>query len=98
MKKIFYTIAVAAMIVSCSGSKKGAWSEDDKKKANDEMKKIGTSLDMLGEKKQVFIDCYLEKIEDNYDNFDAANKDEKGCAKHASTCMQEIISSGLSPQ
>lgn len=91
MKYIFYSIAVSAMLVSCSGSKKGAWSDDDKKKANDEMKKVESSLDILGDKKQQFIDCYLDKIEDNYDNFDAANKDEKGCSKLATDCMKEAM-------
>ena len=46
MKYIFYSIAVTAMLVSCSGSKKGAWSDEDKKKADDEMQKVGSSLDM----------------------------------------------------
>ena len=91
MKYIFYSIAVTAMLVSCSGSKKGAWSDEDKKKADDEMQKVGSSLDILGDKKEVFIDCYLEKIEDNYDKCDAANTDEKGCAKLASDCMKEAI-------
>lgn len=91
MKKLILFVATAALIVSCNSSKKGAWSDEDKKKANDEMKKVGSSLDMLGDKKQVFIDCYLEKIEDNYDNFEAANKDQKGCEKQATSCMQEVI-------
>ncbi|MFM7682156.1 MAG: hypothetical protein ACKO7P_05350 [Bacteroidota bacterium] len=91
MKYFFYSIALSAMLVSCSGSKKGAWSDDDKKKANDEIKKVESSLDILGDKKQKFIDCYLEKVEDNYDNFDAANIDEKGCEKLAIDCMKEAM-------
>ncbi len=91
MKKIVMMVAAVAFLVACNGSKKGAWSEEDKQKAKDEVKKVEASLDVLGDKKQDYIDCYLEKIEDNYDNFDAANKDQKGCEKYAMDCVQDIF-------
>jgi len=90
MKKIITLVASLAFLVACNGSKKGAWSDEDKKKANDEIKKVESSLDVLGDKKQVYIDCYLDKIEDGYENFDAANKDQKGCEKFAMDCVKEI--------
>lgn len=91
MKYIFYSIAVSAMLVSCSGSKKGAWSDEDKKKLNGEVKLFEFVFEKYGDKKQVIIDCILEKIEDNYDNFDAANKDEKGSSKLIDDCVKEAM-------
>jgi hypothetical protein len=90
MKKVLMMVAAVAFLVACNGSKKGAWSDEDKQKAKDEVKKVEASLDVLGDKKQAYIDCYLDKIEDNYDNFDAANKDQKGCEKHAMDCVKDI--------
>lgn len=91
MKYVFFSFTLTVMLASCSGSKKGAWSDDDKKKANDEMKFVEFALEKFGDKKQVIIDCFLEKVEDNYDNFDAANKDDKGCAKLATDCVKEAM-------
>ncbi|NCA22962.1 MAG: hypothetical protein EBS86_17780 [Crocinitomicaceae bacterium] len=91
MKKIFLMVSAVVLLAACNGSKKGAWSEDDKKLANEEIKKAGSSLDALGDKKDAYVDCYLEKLEDNYENFDAANSDQKGCEKHAMDCATEII-------
>ena len=83
-------VASIAFLVACNGSKKGAWSDDDKKRANEEIKKVESKLDILGDKKQGYIDCYLDKLENNYENFDAANKDAKGCEKHAMDCLNDI--------
>ncbi len=91
MKKVFLAVAAIAFLASCNSSKKGAWSQEDKDKANAEIKKVESSLDALGDKKQQYIDCYLGKIEDNYNNFDEANKDQKGCEKLAMDCANEVI-------
>ena len=45
---------------------------------------------MLGDQTDAYLDCYLEKIENNYDNFDAANSDEPGCTELAQECMSEL--------
>jgi len=91
MKKVFIAVAAIALLASCDSSKKGAWSKEEKDKASAEMKKIESSLDALGDKKQQYIDCYLGKIEDNYNNFDEANKDQKGCEKLAMECANDVI-------
>jgi len=83
-------IASVAFLVACNGSKKGAWSDEDKKRADDEVKKVESSLDVLGDKKEAYINCYLDKLENNYKSFDDANKDQKGCEKHALDCIQDI--------
>ncbi len=92
MKKFLIVFSAAMLLFACGEkSKKGAWTEKDKEKANSEIKKVEKDLDLLGDKKQAYIDCYLEKIENSYDNFLAADSDEKGCEKLAIECGEEIF-------
>ncbi|HYG52105.1 MAG TPA: hypothetical protein VD905_14435 [Flavobacteriales bacterium] len=92
MKKLFFISLSVLVLASCGGgSKKGAWSEADKKKADEEIKKADADLAAFGDKKDAFVKCYLDKIEDNFDNFDQANKDLEGCKKYATECAQEVM-------
>lgn len=79
------------VLVACNQSKKGDWNDEDKQKAKDEMAKVESQLSVLGDKKDVFINCYLEKVEDNYTNFEEANKDQPGCTKLATECAGELF-------
>lgn len=72
-------------------SAKGKWSEDDLKKAMAAIKETEDELESLGEYKQEYIDCYLSKIESNYDSFDDANLDYDGCFEIASECAESIL-------
>lgn len=80
-------------LISCNGSKKGAWTEDDKKKANIYIEQTEGSLEFLGNSKQRFMDCYLEKVENTYDNFDEANSDSEGTDSLTASCFAEILMS-----
>lgn len=95
MKNTFKLLLVSLILVGMTacggGSKKGAWSDADKDKAKEELKKIDDDLSILGDKKDAFIECYLKKVEENYDSFDAANKDEAGCSKLAEKCVGETM-------
>jgi protein involved in sex pheromone biosynthesis len=90
MKKIILLTAVVLILISC-GSKKGSWTEEDKKKASDYIKKSEGSLEFLGTSKQQFIDCYLEKVEKKYDNFDASTADSKGTDSLTASCFVEML-------
>jgi hypothetical protein len=90
MKKIILFTAVALILFSC-GSKKGSWTEEDKKKASDYIKKSEGSLEFLGTSKQEFIDCYLGKVEKKYDNFDESIADSKGTDSLTASCFVEIL-------
>jgi hypothetical protein len=92
MKKIILIAAVFCTTISC-GSKKGAWSEEDKTKARNYIKQSEGSLDFLGNKKEQFVQCYLEKVENTYENFDDANADTKGCDNLTANCLGEILMS-----
>jgi hypothetical protein len=90
MKKIILLTAVVLILISC-GSKKGSWTEEDKKKASDYIKKSEGSLEFLGTSKEEFIDCYLEKVEKKYDNFDESTADSKGTDSLTASCFVEIL-------
>lgn len=68
------------------------WSDEDIERAEAEIEKVRESLEpMLGDNTDTYIDCYLEKIMMNYDNFDDANADFKGCEALAQECMQDLL-------
>lgn len=96
MKKMFpaalVIIALIGMTACGPKSVKGKWTDDDKQRFNDEIKKVEAQLESLGEHKKAFIDCYFEKIEKNYDNFDQANTDKPGCEKLSMDCAKDIMS------
>lgn len=95
MKKTFIVLASLSLIVltSCGGSSKGNWTDEDKEKARSEMNSERAQMDALigKEKTDAFIDCAVEKVEENYDNFDAADSDREGIEKIAEDCMKEIM-------
>jgi hypothetical protein len=55
------------------------------------MDRVKGSLDVLGDKKQAYIDCYWKKVEANYENFEKANSDVSGCQKLAMDCATEAM-------
>jgi hypothetical protein len=90
MKKMIFSVLIILLLASC-GSKKGSWTDEDKKKASDHIKKSEGSLEFLGTSKQEFIDCYLEKVEKKYDNFDESTADSKGTDSLTASCFVEIL-------
>lgn len=91
MKKGIFVVLSLILLTACDISTKGSWSEEDKALAQAEVDKIDKELDYLGEHKQAFIDCYLEKAEANYSSFKEADADAPGCEKLALECSEEIM-------
>jgi hypothetical protein len=82
MKKTFVIAGCVLLLTACGQiSVKGAWSKEDKDRANAEIKKVDADLDILGDK----------KLENNYDDFKSADSDEKGCEKLAVECATELM-------
>ena len=81
------------ILVSCNGSVKGKWSESDKQKFYKEMEGV-KELSNFGENKKKWIECYLSKCEANYSSYYKADTDEKGAAKIALECNDEVLSNG----
>lgn len=77
--------------VDKDASKKGHWSESDWDKANAAVKEVEDELEVLGENKQPYIDCYLEKMENNYKSFADADADMAGAKKLAEECAKEVL-------
>ena len=77
MKKIFLIFSIALVIVACK-SKKGYWTSSDKEKAQKEVEKFTSSLDILGKNKDLCFKCYLSALEKKYENNDSASKDVAG--------------------
>lgn len=93
MKKVILSAVVAAaLLTSCgAGSAKGNWTDSDKEKFDAEMDKVSESLEPFGEHKQAFLDCYYEKLEEGYANFNEANTDVEGCKTLAQDCAKEVM-------
>lgn len=97
MKKLQSTfwvmVALAALVAGgCNSSKKGEWSEADKEKFHKAMETV--DLTSLGDKKEKWIECYLDKVQANYPSFLSANSDEEGCKSYALICNDEVLSNG----
>lgn len=72
-------------------SSKGNWTNDEIEKAKAELEKVDDQLAAFGDQKEAFKECYLQKIIDNYDNFNQANVDLNGCSLLAEACSQEVF-------
>ncbi len=90
MKNLILITILSFSIFSC-GSKKGSWTNEDKQKAIDFIKQSEGSLEFLGSSKQQFIDCYLEKVEKTYENFQDSKSDSKGSDSLTASCFVEIL-------
>lgn len=84
------------LLVECSnevfsnGSKKGNWSKIDKDRFRFELNKIAT-LNDFGDKKHMFIECYLSKCEYEFSSyFEGSNAIEKSNFL-AQECAKEIL-------
>ena len=94
MKKFILPLAAALGIIltSCGeGSEKGNWSEEDREKFDEVMEENAGSLEAMGDLKEEFIECYYEKLEANYENFEEADGDIEGAKKYAQECTEELL-------
>lgn len=76
------------LLISCGEqSSRGNWTDDDKRAARAELEGIrGSIQSSVGNNSELFIDCYLETLENNYRNFEEASNDFDGRAKLAIEC------------
>ena len=73
-------------------SKKGAWNKKDKRKARKAVQDVRHEVeDILGNKTDAFILCYLGRVEAAYTNFKEADKDLEGCTILAEECAAGIL-------
>jgi hypothetical protein len=80
---------VCAGEVLDQGSTIGKWSERDRKMYYEEMN--NTDFNELGERKKDYIDCYLNKLENNFKSMRIANMDSVLCETLAKECALELF-------
>lgn len=66
-----------------------SWSDYEKRKFRSDMRKI-PELSNFGENEDIFIECYLDKLQANYSSYAEADQDEDGCTKLSIECASEI--------
>lgn len=92
MKNILLFTSIMFILTSCATSKKGAWTEADKKKARAEIAKVeGEIRESLGDNTEKFIECCLVKVMETYENFKEANADYEGCEAIATKCAFDAM-------
>lgn len=74
MKKLVVFAAALLVLASCGGSKKGAWTDEDKDKAR-------TSLKEGGIEDAKVQDCIIGSLEKEYESFSDADSREGGQEK-----------------
>ena len=91
MKITFYILVLSTLLASCNSSTKGNWSEADKKQAREAINLSSNDYEYLGEDKNEFTECFLEKVENEFSSYKMANMDTKGRKALWDSCMDELI-------
>lgn len=104
----FASMIAITSLTSCGGgseseeeaktSKKGEWTDEDKERAIAELNsKRDEMVEMIGEANtDEIIDCAMEKIQANYENFADADSDHEGMRQIGAECMTELLEAGAS--
>ena len=95
MKKLIVMSLAALFLASCGGSKKGAWSDDDKEKFQTKCKEELGSI--AGDNSKKVCDCLTSKAEQEFENYDEADKgmDSDAGKKIGVECMSELFKDAL---
>lgn len=88
MKKII-GICFSAVLLAACGSKKGDWTKEEKQKAENYIDKKLTGAGDFGKEKEPLITCFVEKMEQRYDNFDAST--DAGRTLVFIDCMKPVV-------
>jgi hypothetical protein len=105
LRKII-VLSFVLITTSCntSTSVKGKWSKEEKEKLKSEISKKAEEDEDYKELKKnkewkklynKIIECIVENIESKYNNYDEADKDEKGLEKIGESCGEEVMSNYL---
>jgi hypothetical protein len=73
-------------------SENGAWSDQDIDMFYAEMALVAEEIENTGLDKDLFFNCFLEKLQSTYTSFAKANQDEAGCEKLSIQCALEMRS------
>ena len=76
--------------VFANGSVKGKWSESDKKRFFEDIDG-SEEVSSLGEDKEIWVDCYLNKVQTTFASYYEANMNEEQCEKLVLECNVEAF-------
>jgi hypothetical protein len=99
MKKSIILIGVFSitlLMVSCGGSTKGKWTDEDKKKFSDECTGV-KEMKELGETGTKLCDCMLSKSEMDFNSFKEADSDEAKMTTFGEACAVEVMAGNETP-
>lgn len=74
MKLIFVLVTSFTLFACTASSTKGKWNEKDRQEALKDVKEFSSALESVGSAKNMCYDCYIDSLEQIYDNYDAAKK------------------------
>ena len=91
LKLFFFQIFLTLYIgINLIGGERGLISYFEKNRFRSDIETV-KELDVLGEYKSEFIECFLSKCEENYSSYFVADTDEDGCVMLAEECSEEIL-------
>jgi len=92
--KQFILLGSLAFLTACNYSTKGNWSESDREKAAKALEKFNVHVEEFGEEVKLnYVDCFVGKLENKYENFEEAQKDEFGMQMASSDCLKYVVRS-----
>ena len=87
-------IGILVLLSACNYSTKGNWSEEDRELAAKALEKYNLNVEQFGDEvKADYEDCFVGKLENKYENFEEAQKDEFGMQMASSDCLKYIVKS-----
>lgn len=73
--KLIFVLATSLVLFACGASStKGKWNDNDRQEALKDVKEFSSALGTVGSAKNLCYDCYIDSLEQIYDNYDAAKK------------------------
>jgi hypothetical protein len=73
--KVFIVLMTSLTLFACGASStKGKWNDEDRKEALKDVKEFSSALETVGSAKDMCYDCYIDSLEQIYDNYNSAKK------------------------
>jgi hypothetical protein len=73
--KLIFVLVTSLVLFACSASStRGKWNDKDRQEAMKDVKEFSSALETVGSAKDKCYDCYIDSLEQIYDNYDAAKK------------------------
>ncbi|MFZ9586979.1 MAG: hypothetical protein ACO29U_05210 [Crocinitomicaceae bacterium] len=78
MKFVLIVLTSLALFACGSASVKGKWNQADREEALRDVKEYDSAIETVGTAKKLCFDCYVDSLEKNYENYEAAKRLNEG--------------------